>query len=101
MNRDAVLQALQPVVDPEIGVSIVDLGLVREVVIAPSEQDTQTVDVTLAMTSPLCPLGDEIARQAEEALRDRFDVEVHVKVDLQLHWSADDMTEAARRALGW
>jgi metal-sulfur cluster biosynthetic enzyme len=102
MNRVAVLQALQPVQDPELGVSIVDLGLVRDVRITPSEESTTAVDVTLAMTSPLCPLGDQIAREAQEALSDRFvEVEVHVAVDLDAKWSPDDMTEAARSALGW
>lgn len=98
-DRAAVLQALRPVEDPELGVSIVELGLVRDVRI---EEAPRAIHVTLAMTSPLCPLGDEIARQAERALADRFEgVEARVVVDLDAKWSPADMSEVARGALGW
>ena len=63
-SRDDVEEALRDVVDPELGINVVDLGLVYGLDIA--EDATVTVDMTL--TSAACPLTDEIEDQAQVAL---------------------------------
>jgi ATP-binding protein involved in chromosome partitioning len=65
-TKDMVLEALRGVMDPELGLSVVDLGMIREVLIS-GEQ----VEVKMVLTAPFCPLADAItedARQAIEAL---------------------------------
>lgn len=57
LDHNAVIEAIRPVIDPELDVSIVDLGLVRGVEI---EEGTGEVTVELTLTSPMCPLGPEI-----------------------------------------
>jgi metal-sulfur cluster biosynthetic enzyme len=67
MISDAqVWDALREVRDPEVGISIVDLGLVYEVTV-----DAGSVYVALTMTTPACPLSGYIAEVAEDAIRRR------------------------------
>lgn len=64
MKGEDVLEALKDVIDPELGINIVELGLVYGVSIA--ENDTVVLDMTL--TSAACPLTDVIERQAQSVL---------------------------------
>jgi len=62
LTQQAIMEALQPVMDPEIGLSVVDLGMIREVVI---EEDT--VEVKMVLTTPFCPLAGLITGQVRQA----------------------------------
>ena len=55
MTEAEILEALRDVVDPELGVNIVDLGLVRGI-----QLDDGDVGITMTMTSPACPLRDSL-----------------------------------------
>lgn len=94
---DRILEALRDVVDPELGINIVDLGLVYEVRL---EGDTAMLDVTL--TSPACPLTDVIEGQVFQVLDGL--VADHVINWVWLPpWSPDRMTPQGReqaRAIG-
>ena len=61
-NEDQVREALRPVVDPEMGVSVVDLGMIREV-----EVDGDKVEIKMVLTTPFCPLAGVITEQVREA----------------------------------
>lgn len=91
---DTLRHALRSVVDPEVGMNIVDLGLVYRIAI-----EDGTVVVEMTMTSPACPLGDLILDEADEALRRKLPA--GTPLDLRLvwdpPWSPDRMTEKARR----
>jgi metal-sulfur cluster biosynthetic enzyme len=65
LTVDGVMNALKPVCDPEIGLSIVDLGLIYGVDISP---DGKEVAVTMTLTTPMCPYGPELLGQATAAL---------------------------------
>ena len=97
-TKDQVLQSLHSVVDPEVGINVVDLGLVYGVDI----QGTQ-VRVRLSMTSPTCPLGehmrDEATRRIREQVPDAGEVEVTLVRDPP--WNPGMMTRTAQRMLGW
>ncbi len=96
-RRARVTEALRGVLDPELGLNVVDLGLVYEVAL-----DARGVHVRLAMTTPACPLGEEIVRDAEERLRAVEGLGV-VEVELvhEPPWGPERMSQAAREALGW
>jgi metal-sulfur cluster biosynthetic enzyme len=64
MEAPEIWRALQEVLDPELGVNVVDLGLVYEVDVGPG-----AVEVVLTMTSPACPMVAQLARDAEAAVR--------------------------------
>lgn len=66
LTPDAVKDALRPIVDPEIRISIVDLGLIRDVKLS---EDGTTVTVTMTLTTPFCPEGPAIVAEVEEVVR--------------------------------
>ena len=65
LTQDQVMEALKPVSDPEIGLSIVDLGLVYGVDI---EDEGKKVQVSMTLTSPMCPYGPELVAAAKNAV---------------------------------
>lgn len=93
-----VEEALREVNDPELGVNIVDLGLVYGIEI----RDTG-VHVELTMTSRACPLGNHILVEAEAAVRRHLPSARNVEVRLVWDppWSRERMTPAAKLLLGW
>ena len=91
---DDVRAALAEVQDPELPVSIVDLGLVRSVTV-----DGTTVRVGITFTSIACPCTD-VLREDVQARLQRLDGVAHVEVEEVFEpWSRDDMTEEGRLAL--
>jgi metal-sulfur cluster biosynthetic enzyme len=93
------MDALWPVSDPEIGLSIVDLGLVYGIEV---NEEEKSVLLKLTLTSPMCPMGPEILAAAEMAVRRVPDVE-SVKVDLvwEPPWDPrKHCTEEAKAYLG-
>ena len=97
MTKDEVLEILRKVIDPEIGINVVDLGLVYDVNI-----DDRKLDVDMTMTTAACPLGAYITDQADMLLR-QFFPEAEVNVNLVWHppWTPEMMSDAARQQLGW
>jgi metal-sulfur cluster biosynthetic enzyme len=93
-----VVKALFSVVDPEVGINVVDLGLVYGIEI----QGGQDVRVRLGLTSPTCPLGSVIQDEAEVALHLRLPAVrgVDVEIVTEPAWSPDRMSADARRTLG-
>jgi len=98
MTVDEVRDALHEVLDPEVGVNVVDLGLVYGIAV---QGDQVRVDLT--MTSAACPLGAHLKDQAETAIRSHCPEAARVTVDLVWDppWSPERMSAEARRSLGW
>lgn len=95
---DQVLEALREVIDPEIGVNVVDLGLVYSVDVQGKE-----VRVAMTMTTPACPLHEYISESAKTAIRRHLpDIErVDVEIVWDPPWSPAMMSADAKRQLGW
>lgn len=95
--RDLAIKALETILDPDVGVNIVDLGLVETLDISDAG-----LQLTLIMTSPACPQSGYLADQARHALRHAFpDRPVSVETAPSPLWEAARMSPAARRQLGW
>jgi metal-sulfur cluster biosynthetic enzyme len=95
-DQDQILSALRTVRDPEIGVNVVDLGLIYAI-----QTHDQEVDVEMTLTSPACPAGPEMLRAAAAALEKIDGVnKANVKLVMSPPWSPDKMTDAARDELG-
>lgn len=91
-----VVDALRTVLDPEIGINIVDLGLIYGV----SRVDGQ-VDVTMTMTTPACPLGAMIRSQAQRAVEDVLpDAQVSVHLVWEPPWTSARVSQNGRQQLG-
>jgi metal-sulfur cluster biosynthetic enzyme len=96
LDHDQVLQALRTVKDPELGVNVVDLGLVYTV-----ETQESEVNIEMTLTTPACPAGPQILQDATTALQKLEGVEkANVKLVMSPPWTPDRMTEAARDQLG-
>jgi metal-sulfur cluster biosynthetic enzyme len=93
------LDALREVIDPELMVNIVDLGLIYSV--SADEEAEQGVAVEMTLTSPACPAGPQIVQQAKMALERLHDVD-QAKVTLTMSppWTPERMTDDARDQLG-
>jgi metal-sulfur cluster biosynthetic enzyme len=97
MSDDDILIALKKVVDPELGINVVDLGLVCR-----AARVSDRIEVALAMTSPACPLGETMVEEARLALQECFPEasSIHVELVHDLAWSPERMSEEGRRQLG-
>jgi metal-sulfur cluster biosynthetic enzyme len=102
VNEDVLREALKAVVDPELFVNIVDLGLVYNVTVSDrSEDDKKHVVVEMTMTSPACPAGPQLLQGSKDALSRVPGVGSNeVKLVMVPPWTPDRMTEAARDQLG-
>jgi metal-sulfur cluster biosynthetic enzyme len=93
-----IREALRTVIDPELGVNIVDLGLVYRIDI----DNESRAHITMTMTTPACPLGDYLKDLAASAIRERVSSVDHVDITFEWDppWSPDMMSAEARRQLG-
>jgi metal-sulfur cluster biosynthetic enzyme len=96
-SEDQVLEALKNVVDPELGINIVDLGLVYVVEVA----DNGDVDIQYTLTTMGCPIGPLIEDQMRAFLAPVEGIgEVRPEMVLRPAWSPEMMSEEAKAALG-
>ena len=95
-DETTLLDALRQVIDPELMINVVDLGLVYEV-----EQIESKALVSMTLTSPACPAGPQIMQQAKMALEQLDDIdEAEIKLVMTPPWSPERMTDDARDHLG-
>ncbi len=95
--KDSMLGALENVIDPELGIDIVNLGLVYDVDL--NEEGLATVTMTL--TSMGCPLGPVIVDQVKTALGELPEIkDIEVNIVWQPAWTKEKMSRYAKMALG-
>jgi metal-sulfur cluster biosynthetic enzyme len=98
VDQDDVLEALSNVIDPELGLDFVELGLIYGVEIAPEGR----VDIAFTLTTPACPIGPQVSEQMEEFVSDLPGVtEVIPTMVFTPPWSPEKMSEDAKFALGY
>jgi metal-sulfur cluster biosynthetic enzyme len=96
-SRDEVMEVLRQVEDPELGMDIVDLGLLYEVEVA----DT-TAKVTYSLTSMGCPAGPLIAQDIDAAVRQVDGIqEVELELTFDPPWTPERMSDDAKFILGF
>jgi metal-sulfur cluster biosynthetic enzyme len=89
--------ALTNVIDPELGLDFVELGLIYGI-----EVDGGDVHVTFSLTSPGCPIGPQVSEQIDEFVSELDGVEsVESSMVFSPPWSPDRMSEDAKFALGF
>jgi metal-sulfur cluster biosynthetic enzyme len=95
-DQEAVYDVLKQVHDPEVGINIVDMGLIYGVEIEGSK-----IDLIMTLTSPACPAGPHILGQVDDRLKELEGVEdVDIRVVWTPPWSPDMLSEDARDQLG-
>ena len=92
-----VTDVLRDVIDPELGLDFVELGLIYEVAV-----DGGNVHVTYTLTSPGCPIGPQVSEQIEEFVGELDGVEeVQPTMTFSPPWTPERMSEDAKFALGF
>lgn len=96
-EADQLRELLHDVIDPELGVDIVSLGLVYDVRV-----DDRRAAIVATTTTPACPLGDYISSEIERVAMASGSVDqVTVEITHDPAWSPDLMNDATKRAFGW
>ena len=96
--RDKVVECLQTIFDPEIPVSIYELGLIYSIDILP----INNVQITMTLTAPSCPAAQTIPVEVDQKVREIEGInDVHVVVTWDPPWDKSMMSEAAQLELGW
>jgi metal-sulfur cluster biosynthetic enzyme len=96
-TEEDVYEALEEVIDPELGLDFVSLGLVYDVAI-----EAEDVYVTFTLTTPACPIGPQVSEQMREFVGDLPGVSsVHPKMVFDPPWSPEMMSDDAKFALGF
>ena len=96
-TEEDVYDALSNVIDPELGLDFVELGLVYGV-----EIEGDDVHVTFTLTSPGCPIGPQVSEQMKEYVGELEGGQaVHPKMTFSPPWTPDLMSEDAKFALGY
>ena len=94
---DDVQEALTNVIDPELGLDFVELGLIYGV-----EVEDGDVFISFTLTSPGCPIGPQVSDQMKEFVGELDGVEeVHPRMTFNPPWTPDRMSEDAKFALGY
>lgn len=97
LTADLVRKALKGVKDPELGLNIVDIGLIYDVKVS----DAGEVHITMSLTSPGCPSGPEIIGDVKQVVADLEGVNgVEVELVWEPYWTPDRMDPRVRAFLG-
>ena len=101
ISEDAIREQLKNVIDPELFVNIVDLGLVYTINLSERPDGMTDVQIEMTMTSPACPAGPQLIGASKSVVGQMDEVgEVEVKIVMDPPWTEDRMTEDARDQLG-
>ena len=92
-----ILDLLKNVMDPEIEINIVDLGLIYEV----NYDGEKNIDIDLTFSTPSCPLGDTIITSVKEAIKQKHqDFTISVNIVFDPPWSTALVSEEGKKLLG-
>jgi FeS assembly SUF system protein len=96
--KEKVIEKLQTIFDPEIPVSIYELGLIYEINILP----VNNVQIVMTLTAPGCPAAQSLPVEVDQKIREIEGVnDVHVAVTWTPPWDKSKMSEVAQLELGW
>ena len=97
-EEEKVFASLKGVIDPELMINIIDLGLVYDVRLNGAKKK---IDIDLTLTSPGCPLGDIIMEDVRQVvLTNNTDFKVEVNLVWEPEWTTERLTIVAKEALG-
>ncbi len=95
ITPEMVLEQLKTVMDPELHIDIVSLGLIYK-----TEVDDKAIKVTMTLTTPGCPLAPEIDRLVRQALKPLGEYEIELELVWEPAWTKERMSEEAKLKLG-
>ena len=94
--EDRIYELLQTVIDPEVNINIIDMGLVYDIKI-----EDNTIDVAMTLSAKGCPLGDTIMEAAENAVKSEFaEYKININLVWEPEWNPSLISEEGKRQLG-
>jgi len=93
MTKEQVLSKINEIPDPDIGISLVELGLIYDVKIVKDE-----VEILMTLTTPFCPLAGTLEKQIKDKLGGKM--KVNIKFTFDPPWSVDKISEETKLKLG-
>jgi metal-sulfur cluster biosynthetic enzyme len=97
--KEEVKELLYQVYDPEVGLDIINMGLVYGI---DYNEEKNMIIIVMTLTSRGCPMGPMITENAAETLQQHFpDKDVHIHLVWDPKWTAEKISEEGRKALGW
>lgn len=97
VTTDAITSCLENVIDPELGINVVALGLIYNIHI-----NGNKISVDMTLTTPGCPMAGVLAGSVEQAVRQAFEgADVEVSLIWDPPWTPDRLSETARQQLGY
>lgn len=101
VTKDEILEKLAQVIDPELGLNIVDLGLIYDIDIREKEGDElQKVFIKMTFTTPACPLMGEMINEVKNRLDELPELDIEVSIVFEPLWNPEMMSEKAKAKLG-
>lgn len=100
ITKEEVIEKLKTVMDPELFIDIVSLGLIYEVGIQHTANGLQQIRVTMTLTTPGCPLAPIIDQMVREALGPLGKYEIVLDLVWEPAWTKDMMSDEAKLQLG-
>lgn len=92
-----VRETLSGIIDPEVGLNIVDIGLVYGI-----EADSRHIRVRMTMTSPACPMSEMLLEEVQAGLRHAYpDIDPDIELVWEPQWTPEMMSPKAKTLLGW
>ena len=95
-NRENIIASLSTVIDPELGINIIDMGFIYRVEII-----NEKIEIDYTLTSMGCPLADVIEKDIKKIIKKDFNSEVVLKLVWEPTWKLDFLSESARVELGY
>lgn len=96
-NCDRAMAALHRVIDPEIGLNIVDLGLLYQI---DFDEGNRIIFVSMTLTTQFCPMGDSIRSRAVQAMQQAFpEYTISVELEFDPPWSTERISEQGNKFL--
>ncbi len=105
VTESEIRERLRQVIDPELGINIVDLGLIYEVIVATDPTNPPLVVIRYTLTTPACPLADTILESIEKSLANLPDFlperDLRLELTFDPPWNIDRLSESAKAELGF
>lgn len=97
-TKEEVYNALTSVIDPEVGINIVDMGLVYNVTV----KDKQ-IRIAFTLTTPACPMGSLLLNEVRQAIKSICESDTNIDIELvwEPQWTPNMMSSKAMQALGF
>jgi len=100
-SKKDIMEKLSQVIDPELGLNIVDMGLIYEVKVEKTKKgENQKAEVKMTFTTPACPMMNYLLSNVESKLNELKDIDIEVRVVFEPLWTPERMTKEAKLKLG-